>query len=125
MIRLISTHTLGIIWRFSLSRLWRCFLDLSLFGKAAWLRLGQSYPERSFFWIGIFSNREETPIQSLAEKECELLNSDLRHLSVRLKKVVSVYSARVGLHYRALAQEHPEGLVWIGHHATSDQLLNS
>ena len=66
-------------------------------------------------------------VRLLADKNFELLKSDLRHPSVRLKKIGAVYSARVGLHYRALAHERPEGLVWfwIGHHSTYDQLLRS
>ena len=66
-------------------------------------------------------------IRVLADKNFELLKADLRHPSVRLKKIGPVYSARVGLHYRALAHERAEGLVWfwIGHHSTYDQLLSS
>ncbi len=66
-------------------------------------------------------------VRLLADKNFELLKSDLRHPSVRLKKIGAVYSARVGLHYRALAHERSEGLVWfwIGHHSTYDQLLRS
>ncbi len=34
-------------------------------------------------------------------------------------------SARVGLHYRALARDRDDGLVWfwIGHHSRYDQLI--
>lgn len=63
-------------------------------------------------------------IQDLAEKNFELLKQDPRHPSLRLKKVGTSWSARVGLNYRALAYEHPEGLVWwwIGSHASYDKL---
>jgi len=49
------------------------------------------------------------------------------HPSVRLKKVGSYWSARVGLHSRALARERPEGLVWfwIGHHGEYGRLIRS
>jgi hypothetical protein len=50
--------------------------------------------------------------------------ADPRHASLRLKKVGEYWSARVGLHYRALAKDHPEGLLWwwIGPHATYDRI---
>jgi hypothetical protein len=45
--------------------------------------------------------------------------------SLRLKKVGVFWSARVGLHFRVLAKERAEGLVWfwIGHHSEYDQLI--
>lgn len=66
-------------------------------------------------------------IRALADKSFALLKSNPRHSSVRLKKIGVLYSARIGLHYRALARERPDGLqwFWIGHHSTYDQLLNS
>lgn len=65
-------------------------------------------------------------IRSLADKNFELLKQDSSHPSLRLKKVGSFWSARVGLHYRALARDRAEGLVWfwIGHHSDYDQILN-
>lgn len=63
--------------------------------------------------------------QRLADKSFDLLKSDPRHPSLRLKKVGRYWSARVGQHHRALAVEAPDGLVWfwIGTHAEYDQLL--
>ncbi|MFM6130820.1 MAG: type II toxin-antitoxin system RelE family toxin [Sphaerospermopsis kisseleviana] len=75
------------------------------------------------FW---FYYRQLPPeIRDLADKNFELLKQDLRHPSLRLKKVGIFYSARVGLHYRALAKERSEGFVWfwIGHHSEYDRLL--
>jgi hypothetical protein len=75
------------------------------------------------FW---FHYRQLPPeIRDLADKNFELLKQNLRHPSLRLKKVGIFYSARVGLHYRALAKERSEGLVWfwIGHHSEYDRLL--
>ncbi|MFM6171554.1 MAG: type II toxin-antitoxin system RelE family toxin [Sphaerospermopsis kisseleviana] len=75
------------------------------------------------FW---FYYRQLPPeIRDLADKNFELLKQDLRHPSLRLKKVGTFYSARVGLHYRVLAKERSEGLVWfwIGHHSEYDRLL--
>lgn len=75
------------------------------------------------FW---FHYRQLPPeIRDLTDKNFELLKQNLRHPSLRLKKVGIFYSARVGLHYRVLAKERSEGLVWfwIGHHSEYDQLL--
>jgi hypothetical protein len=61
----------------------------------------------------------------LADRCYEFLKQDLRHPSLHLKKVGRLWSARVGLHYRALAVEDGNDLVWywIGSHAEYDQLL--
>ena len=75
------------------------------------------------FW---FHYRQLPPeIRDLADKNFELLKQNLRHPLLRLKKVGIFYSARVGLHYRVLAKERSEGLVWfwIGHHSDYDRLL--
>ena len=75
------------------------------------------------FW---FHYRQLPPeIRDLADKNFDLLRQNLRHPSLRLKKVGIFHSARVGLHYRVLAKERSEGLVWfwIGHHSEYDQLL--
>ena len=75
------------------------------------------------FW---FHYRQLPPeIRDLADKNFELLKQNPRHPSLRLKKAGVFYSARVGLHYRVLAKERSEGLVWfwIGHHSEYDRLL--
>ena len=58
-------------------------------------------------------------VRGVAEKNFELLKEDPLHPSLRLKKVGEYGSARVGLRYRALAIEVPEGLLrfWIGSHS--------
>ncbi len=63
-------------------------------------------------------------IRELADKNFELLKANPRHSSIRLKKVGTVWSARVGLHYRALGKDHPDGILWywIGSHATYDHI---
>lgn len=75
------------------------------------------------FWCGYRNLPEE--VRELADKSFALLRQDPRHPSLRLKKVGSFWSARVGLHYRALAREREEGLVWfwIGHHSEYGQIL--
>lgn len=64
-------------------------------------------------------------IQQLADKNFLLVKQDPQHPSLRLKKIGVLWTARVGLHYRVLAKERAEGLVWfwIGHHSEYDQLL--
>lgn len=64
-------------------------------------------------------------VQHLADRGYELLCGDSRHPSLHLKKVGQFWSARVGLHYRALAVDAEDELlwVWIGTHAEYDHLL--
>jgi hypothetical protein len=64
-------------------------------------------------------------IRQLADRCYELMKEDLRHPSINLKKVGQYYAARVGLHYRALAVEGLDGLVWfwIGSHAEYDRII--
>jgi len=64
-------------------------------------------------------------IKELADKNFELLKSDVSHYSLRLKKVGKHWSALVGTHYRVLATEREEGLVWfwIGPHSIYDALI--
>jgi hypothetical protein len=65
-------------------------------------------------------------VRALADKNFELLLNDPRHPSLQLKKVArDVYSARVGLDYRALAFDCGPHLVWfwIGRHREYDRIL--
>ena len=64
-------------------------------------------------------------IRNLADKNFAILKDDSNHPSLRLKKVGAYWSVRVGLHYRALAKERPEGLLWfwVGHHGDYDTIL--
>jgi hypothetical protein len=66
-------------------------------------------------------------IQQLADKNFAILREGFRHPSLRLKKIGIFWSARVGLHYRVLAKERAEGLVWfwIGPHDEYEQLLKN
>jgi len=65
-------------------------------------------------------------IQRLAQKDFELLKQNPRHSSLRLKKAGAYWTARVGIHYRVVAKERAEVLVWfwIGHHSEYDRLLS-
>jgi hypothetical protein len=64
--------------------------------------------------------------QELASKTFLLLKQDPRHPSLHLKQIGRFWSARVGLHHRALGVAVPDGIVWfwIGSHANYDRLLN-
>ena len=64
-------------------------------------------------------------IRELADKCFELLRTNTAHPSLRLKKVGNLWSARVGLRYRALAKQRTDGLVWfwIGAHDEYEQLI--
>jgi hypothetical protein len=64
-------------------------------------------------------------IQRLADANYQLLKADPSHPSLHFKKVGWFWSVRIGIHYRALAVESDEGLVWfwIGSHADYDKLV--
>ena len=64
-------------------------------------------------------------VQELADRRFELLKADTLHPSLHFKRIGKYRSVRVGLHYRALAVEVPEGLlwIWIGSHSDYDKLL--
>ena len=66
-------------------------------------------------------------VQELADVNYELLKIDLSHPSLHFKKIGKYRAVRVGLHYRALAIEVPEGLLWfwIGSHSEYDKILSS
>jgi hypothetical protein len=77
------------------------------------------------FWIRY--RRLPVNVRELADKNFVLLRQDQQHPSLRLKKIGSFWSVRVGLRYRVLARERAEGLIWfwIGHHREYDQFLKS
>jgi hypothetical protein len=64
-------------------------------------------------------------IQRLADRNYRLFCHNPRHPSLHFKKVRDRWSVRVGLHYRAVAIEEGEGLlwVWIGTHEEYNQLI--
>ncbi len=79
----------------------------------------------SSFWL--YYEKLPLEIRQLADKNFQLLKTDLSHPSLQFKKVGKVWSARVGLHYRAVATpiEGEGGFlwVWIGTHTEYDKLL--
>ena len=75
------------------------------------------------FWRCYRGLPEET--RRLTDRHFALLKTDPTHRSLHLKKIVSLWSVRVGLHYRALATEIDGDLVWfwLGSHAEYDTLI--
>jgi hypothetical protein len=75
------------------------------------------------FWAAL----ENLPasFQNIARKNFELLKDNLKHPSLHFKKVGRFWSARVGIHYRALAVKDGEDFiwVWIGNHNDYDQIV--
>ena len=68
-------------------------------------------------------------VRALANKNFRLLKADPSHPSLQLKLLGGgkMYSARVGLHYRALGLPHDDGIhwFWIGTHAEYDRLVDA
>lgn len=75
------------------------------------------------FWTALESL--PSSVQNTARKNFELLKDNPRHLSLHFKKVGRFGSARVGIHYRALAVKDDENFiwVWIGNHNDYDQIV--
>ena len=75
------------------------------------------------FWD--YYNELPEPIQKLANENYALLKSAPRHPSLRFRKVGRFWSVRIGLHYRAVAVQQDDDVVWfwIGHHSEYDRLL--
>ena len=65
-------------------------------------------------------------VQQLADKNFALLKRDTQHPSLHFKKIDRFRSVRVGLAYRALVLEVPDGILWfwIGSHADYDRLVS-
>ena len=66
-------------------------------------------------------------IKRIADQCYELLKRDAHHGSLHFKPVGRLWSARVGIHYRAVAVQEGQDFVWfwIGHHKEYDRLIRS
>lgn len=64
-------------------------------------------------------------VRRLADKNYALLVSDPTHPSLQLKEIDGLWSARVGLRYRAVAYREGDTFYWfwIGSHADYDKLM--
>jgi hypothetical protein len=65
-------------------------------------------------------------VRSTADRAFALLKADSRHPSLHFKKVGRLWSARVGIQYRAVGVERGDNLVWfwIGPHTDYERLVN-
>jgi len=66
-------------------------------------------------------------IRDLAGKNFQLLKTNPRHPSLHLKQIGRYWSVRIGLRYRALGVEVPEGILWFwsGTHAEYNEMLRN
>jgi len=77
------------------------------------------------FWQ--FYSTLPLPIQLLAKQNYKLLKRDPFHPSLHFKKVRRYWSVRIGIHYRAVAVQENQNIVWfwIGHHTEYDRLIKT
>lgn len=70
-------------------------------------------------------NQLPAEVQEITDKNYALLKHNPLHPSLHFRQIGRFWSVRVGLRYRALAVESPDGLVWfwIGSHAEYDRLV--
>jgi len=65
------------------------------------------------------------PIRRQANRSFELMKTDPHHPLLHFKQIDRYWTARIDAHYRAIAVQIPEGLLWfwIGTHTEYDQLV--
>ena len=75
------------------------------------------------FWVCYRALPQD--IQALADRAFAQLKADPQHPSLHFKRAGPFWSSRVGLHYRALAVDVEDGVLWfwIGTHAEYDRLV--
>ena len=75
------------------------------------------------FWSSLA--RLPKPVQRLARQNFELLKENPAHPSLYFKKIGNLWSARVGINYRAVAVEDGADFiwVWIGPHEEYQRLV--
>ena len=68
-----------------------------------------------------------TNVQTLADKSYRLLKQDPSHPPLHFKPVGRFWSARIGLHYRALGISAPDGIVWfwLGSHTEYERIIRT
>ena len=74
------------------------------------------------FWRAYHQLPEQ--VRALADKQFELLKANPQHPTLHFKRVGRFHSARVGAHYRALAVDASDGILWFwsGTHAEYDRI---
>ena len=75
------------------------------------------------FWTSLA--RLPEPIQRLARQNFVLLKANPTHRSLHFKKIGNLWSARVGINYRAIAVEDGVDFiwVWVGPHDEYQRLI--
>jgi hypothetical protein len=75
------------------------------------------------FWRRYWGLPKE--VQSIADKNFQILKNSPRHTSLQLKKIQNFWSVRVGLAHRALAIEDGNDFiwVWIGSHDEYEKMI--
>jgi mRNA-degrading endonuclease RelE of RelBE toxin-antitoxin system len=75
------------------------------------------------FWKRYYKLPQQ--VQKLADENFKLLKENPRHPSLHLKKVSRFWSVRVGIHYRSVGVDSPEGIIWfwIGTHEEYNNLF--
>jgi hypothetical protein len=63
------------------------------------------------FWISLA--RLPEPAQRLARQNFKLLKENPAHPSLHFKKIGNLWSARVGINYRAVAVEDDADFIWV------------
>jgi hypothetical protein len=64
-------------------------------------------------------------IQKLADRAFDQIKADPQHPSLHFKRTGTFWSARIGLHYRALGVAVRDGVLWfwIGTHGEYDRMV--
>lgn len=77
------------------------------------------------YWDYLNALPEE--VRELAYKNYDLLQVNPDHPSLAFKRIGSLWSVRVGLHYRALGRDEDPDVVWfwIGHHSVYDRMITA
>ena len=75
------------------------------------------------FWTSLA--RLPEPIQRVAHENFDLLKKNPAHPSLHFKRIGNLWSARVGINYRAVAVEDGSDFiwVWIGPHDEYQRLI--
>ena len=63
------------------------------------------------FWTSLA--RLPEPIQRVARQNFELLKENPAHPSLHFKRIGNLWSARVGINYRAVAVEDGADFIWV------------
>ncbi|MFZ0963600.1 MAG: hypothetical protein WAO35_22280 [Terriglobia bacterium] len=63
------------------------------------------------FWTSLA--RLPEPIQRVARENFELLKKNAAHPSLHFKRIGNLWSARVGINYRAVAVEDGADFIWV------------